>query len=427
MKTASKTVKATKTTAKKTTKAKVAKKPVIKMEAGAIIEPVTGESEAELPAIQNDISSAKQQAEGIEPQDVVRPNPEPETVIQDELSHRQDANNWNWNDATAFESINLRENSNVLNRFEYLPSVLQVGTKKTKYSILTCSDTGAIVGKPFADSYGLLNNGDFIGVIESICNVLDSRGLKWKVTTTGTLANRERMFISLEIEPDASTETIDGREFHAFLNCLNSIPSNQGCTVTFANNTFCVCCKNTFAHVLHGRDGSKFHAALKHSRGLKAALNDIPVLVEAYFSGNEKLFANLKTFNVFPVSISEAEEFLAAFIGRDLKGNLTDKTELKTRSGNMVEKLKELFVKGKGNKGETAFDLFQGVTEFYTHFSAGQSEDTSKQFESSEGGAGYQSKNEFYQWLLAATQSTSNWQGICKVGNTLLVNYRKAK
>lgn len=327
-----------------------------------------------------------------------------------------------WNNK-EIQPIALRENSNVLNRFEYIPEKLQCGGAETGYSMLRCSDNGKLVGKPFAGTYGLLNNSDFIGVIESICAVLDKMGLEWTVATTGSLKDRERTFISLQLSEQAEF-TIGGRVFQAFLNCLNSIPSNSGCTVTFANNTFCVCCKNTFAHVLHGRDGSKFHAAIKHTKGMRAALNDIPVLVEAYFAGNKALFANLQAFNVFPVSLVDAENYFAAFIGRDLKGNLTDKTQLKTRSANMIETLKGLFVKGRGNKGETALDLFSAVTEYYTHFSAGESDDKAKQFESSEGGDGYISKGEFYAWLVAATQDKSRWQAIAKVGDTLLVNYR---
>jgi hypothetical protein len=343
--------------------------------------------------------------------------------IPDELTTCFD-NPWAHN--KQVKSLALRDETNVLHRFEYMPQPLLVGTKKTRYSILACSDNGAIVGKPYAGSYSLLNNGDFIAIIEAIGAELDKLGLKYQVSTTGTIMGRERSFISLQINQQAGT-VIDGREFKAFLNCLNSIPSNQGCTVTFANNTFCVCCRNTFAMCLHDKEGAKFHAAIKHTKGMKASLGDIPKLVNAYFSGNEEIFASLKSFSVFPVSLEQAEDYFAAFIGRDAKGNLTDKTSLSTRTANIIETLKGLHVKGKGNKGETALDLFQAATEYYTHFSAGKSDDKMKQYQSSEAGDGYNSKGEFYQWLMKSIQSTASFNAIAKVGNTLLVNYRKAK
>jgi len=381
-------------------------------------EAIMGDAEANHETVVRDDILAAAMAGDIAAVNAAASLPMPEIEIEDELTTA--ICTWNNKELTP---IALRENSNVLNRFEYVPHVLTVGNRATRFSVLQCSDNGAIVGKPFADSYGLLNNSDFIGIIETIGAALDKLGLKWKVSTTGTLQNRERSFISLQIDA-ASFAVIDGREFHAFLNCLNSIPSNSGCTVTFANNTFCVCCRNTFAHVLQGKDGAKFHAAVKHTKGMKAVLSDIPVLVESYFSGNEKLFANLKAFSVFPVGLIDAENYFAAFIGRDLKGNLTDKTELKTRSANIVETLQGLFARGKGNKGETALDLFQAVTEYYTHFSAGETDNKTKQFNSSESGDGYFSKNDFYQWLVKHIQEKNQFQAVARVGETLLVNYR---
>lgn len=379
-----------------------------------------GEMEATETEIQKDIERA-------ENPEFAPIDPEQTGKFDDELT----TSVVTWNNRNLID-IQLRENSNVLNRFEYIPTILTVNGKPTRYSILSCSDNGAIVGKPFADSYGLVNNSDFLGIIEQIITKIEQMGLKWKVATTGTLYDRERTFISLALgDTQAQSFIVDGREIKTFLNCLNSIPSNSGCTVTFANNTFCVCCRNTFAHVLHKADDTKFHAALKHSRNVKTNLQDIPVLVEAYFTGNQKLFKNLKAFSEFPVTLEECEQYFAAFLGRDSDNELTDKIELKPRSANIVENLKNLFVNGKGNKGQTAFDVFQAVTEFYTHFSAtgqtktGESKDAKKQFESSELGSGYVNKNDFYSWLVRHIQSKADFNGVCKVGDTLLVAYRK--
>ena len=342
--------------------------------------------------------------------------------IADELT--VSVGTWNCKDIAP---IILREPArSILARFEYVPEPLLAGNIKTAYSILRCSDNGKLVGKPFAGSYGLVNNHDFMGVIESIGATIEKLGLKFEVATTGTLMDRERSFVSLKLIGHDKFN-VDGREIQTFLNCLNSIPSNSGCTVTFANNTFTVCCRNTFAHALQCGDGTKFHAALKHTSGVKAALADVPVLVQAYITGNEKLFANLKSFAAFPVNVETAEAYFAAFVGRTIKGELTDKTELKTRSANIVETLKNLFVNGKGNKGQTAFDVFNAVTEFYTHFSAGESENPLKQYTSSEAGDGYVNKGEFYSWLVKHTQTAAGFAGVAKVGETILINYRKAK
>jgi hypothetical protein len=385
---------------------------------GETVIAVSGEIEAIATAICDDATRADG---GKVEADIVTAEKD---TIPDELTNAVPT--WNSKEVAP---IGLRNERNILARFEYVPQPLVIIQNDKKidsgFAVLACSDNGKIVGKAFnPKTYGLLNNADFIGVTETLCAVLDKMGMKYQIATTGTLMGRERSFISIQLSEQA-TFKIGERVFQAFLNCLNSIPSNTGCTVTFANNTFCVCCRNTFAHALQCADGTKFHAAIKHTSGMKAALADVPVLVESYLSGNEKLFKTLGAFSVFPVTAEMAENYFAAFIGRDGKGELTDKTKLSTRSAGIVETLKGLHVRGKGNKGETALDLFSAVTEYFTHYSAGKSENALKQYTSSEAGDGYVSKGEFYSWLVKHIQSQSAFAAVAKVGETLLVSYRK--
>ena len=416
-----------KTLAKKAKAARKAAPPVKSVTVQEIPEVTPVGQEISLQGLADDILRANGVKPAVDETGATVSNPPVstagETVTHDELTVSIDT--WNCKDLAP---ITLRSDRNVLHRFDYVPAAMVLPNgKSTGYSILQCSDNGQIVGKPFnPKTYSVLNNAGFIGIIEKICAVLEKMGIKYEIATTGTLMTRERSFISIKL--DNTSAVIDGREIHSFLNCLNSIPSTSGCTVTFANNTFTVCCRNTYAHVLQGKDGAKFHASVKHTSGMNASLADVPVLVEAYLSGNVALFETLKSFAVFPVGIVDAENYFAAFLGRDAKGNLTDKTELSTRSANIVDTLTKLFVNGRGNKGQTAFDVFNAVTEYYTHFSAGESDDRLKQYTSSEAGDGLRSKQEFFTWLLNATQAGAaglNFSAVAKVGETLLVSYRK--
>jgi hypothetical protein len=56
------------------------------------------------------------------------------------------------------------------------------------------------------------------------------------------------------------------------------------------------------------------------------------------------------------LNASQVDERLNRFIKGESK-----------RSDNMREQVRELFVSGKGNRGETAWDLFNAVTEFENH------------------------------------------------------------
>ena len=76
----------------------------------------------------------------------------------------------------------------------------------------------------------------------------------------------------------------------------------------------------------------------------------------------------------------------------------------------------ELFKTGKGNKGENFADLFQGITDYYTHESAG-GEDVQKQINSSEFGNAAAMKS-FAYVLLGDDKRTAS---TIKIGNKILI------
>lgn len=404
---------------------------------GNVIDAADGAAEATREAVQTDVVRAQIGAEIVTTGQQTTPTPLIDTLpsregLKDELTATEDSGAWNRKGALVPE-IKLRESSNVLARFEYVPSPLILPSgRKSRYQMLTCSDNGLEVGKPFADSYTLIANDAFIGLAETLSAGFDKLGVKHHWTTTGTLMERERQFLSLRMKGNEGETTLKlgRREFVQFINLLNSIPSNAGCTLTIANNSFCACCRNTFARVLHGRDGAKLYVALKHCKGMKARLAEVPLIVEAFFSDNSALFAQLKQWEAFPAGLIDAERMFAAFLNRTAKDELTDKTEISTRTANMGDKLVNLFAGTTGSKtsdGKSALDLFSAITEYYTHFSAGDSDNQWKQFQSSEAGDGLTSKQTFFEWLVKATQEKSHWEAIARVGETLLVSYRKGK
>ena len=345
--------------------------------------------------------------------------------IPDELTATKESHAWNLHGHEVPE-IKLREASNVLNRFEYVQTPLLTSKgQRTGFKIAECSDNGLPVGRPYAKSYGLINNNSFIGLVESFGKVLDGLGLKWSTVTTGTLMDRERQFITIKIE-QAESLKLGKREFRQFLSFLNSIASNAGCTLTINNTSFCVCCRNTFGHALLCDDGTPFYFGGKHTANLKDYIKDLPYVFDAFSKSNGELFKTLKGFNDVGITSTEAEQIFTAFITRDEnKGELDAKGELSTRSFNMVERLKVLFAKGQGNDGQTALDVFSAVTEYYTHESAGESENKTKQLQSSEIGSGARAKRTMFSWLVQSIQDKSRFQAILKLGDQIFVAYAK--
>jgi hypothetical protein len=322
-----------------------------------------------------------------------------------------------WNSKNPIASIGLRDPETcVLAKWDVAgePITLPNG-KATGYNMLVCSDDGLPVGVPYnPESYTVFNNSEMIGIIELILVELDKIGVKYAIATTGSVQNRNKTFISIKIVENEKF-VVDGREFLNFLDVLNSF--NKSCNITFVNSSICVCCQNTFKAALDDDNGA-FYISIPHRKKAKAIVKDVPKLIEASFTASNDFAKNLKHFSEFPVGLVDAENIFAAFIG---KGE--DNAVLKTRSANIVERLAYLFVKGMGNKGETALDVFQAATEYYTHESAGETEDTSKQFESSEFGNAADKKSLFFSGLVKATASKETFAGVARIGEKILLAY----
>jgi len=329
-----------------------------------------------------------------------------------------------WNSATGVETTGATDlrnpEHNILASYDYNVEQLTMGGEPTRFSMLKTSDEGLPVGIPFdPNSYKALLNDGFITVIESLCDALAKLGISYTIATSGTLRNRGRVFIALELG-DMSKFNVGGREFYSFLNCLNSV--DKSCSVTFSNNTFCVCCANTFSSALKGESGAQFHAKVKHTDSMMNALGDVPKLVDLWVTGNEAIFATLNAFDSIGCTAEQAEAAFATFIaGGDVSAIL------KVRSMGIIDKLVSLFNRGKGNKGETLLDLFSGATEYFTHQSAGKTEDPWKQIETSEVGDGSKRKSMFFDLLSEMADSTDKFNGVAKVGQHIMIASRKAQ
>lgn len=394
---------------------------------GVVILAKTGDVESLTSSIIADATRVDANLKGTQ-----SPNPfVTDTDIPDELTATKDSCAWNLH-GHEVESIALRDDSNVLNRFEYVQTPLVTSKGKgTGFDICECSDNGKPVGKPFAPSYGLVTNDKFISLIEAFASVLDKLGVKYSVVTTGTIMSRERQFVTLKIE-QADTLKLGKREFKQFLSFLNSIASNAGCTLTVNNTSFCVCCRNTFAHCLLDVDGSPFYFGAKHTSKIGDYIKDLPRVFESFMASNDAMFGVFTRFNEFGMSMEQAEAMFASLVTRDEnKGELDDKAKLSTRSANIAERLKELFTRGDGNDGQTALDVFSSVTQYYTHESAGETEDKTKQFESSEIGSGAKAKRTMFSWLCQVMQGgdigKARFGAILKLGDKLWIDYRQAK
>lgn len=302
-------------------------------------------------------------------------------------------------------------------RFEYIAEKFP----NSKYSIIRCSDTKHEIGVPFTNSYqGLeMDNSGLMNFIEILQAGIEKEGLKLTIETAGTLKDRNQQFVSFKINGMDEIEA-GGRKIRSFLSILKGL--DKLTSFTFVNSTITVCCANTFAMV-NDDTGAPLYGKVKFTKNCALKIAEVPLIVRSFVSGNESLLKRLNSWHNIGMTPVQAESIFAAWLG-------DNELPMSTRLANIVQRLKALHIGGKGNKGETALDAFNAVTEYYTHESAGETKDPMKQFESSEIGDGAKSKGEFFDFLVKSLVSSDMFTAVCKVGQNILIataNDSKAK
>lgn len=302
--------------------------------------------------------------------------------------------------------------------FRPVPGSEPVAYVPTDTSEIVCTDDqNIIVGKPVDPSYHLLTNGKFLTLVQSAMDRIAGA----IVASVGSVCNRGRIFVTIEV-PEIKSFMAAGREFKPFLNFLSS--HDKSCPFTVNLSTICTVCNNTFGMNLRDEENDTLRIRVKHTSGMPAMLEDVPEIIAAYFTSVQKFAEVMDKLAQMPVSEADAKAFFAAFTTEktdDSDKSKAEKSELSTRRLNQINRLTELFLTGKGNKGKDLSDLFQAVTDYYSHENSGNvdSEDAAdkfKQLASSEFGTGQAMK----AYAFAILQDDKKTAGMIAKGHKVL-------
>jgi len=209
------------------------------------------------------------------------------------------------------------------------------------------------LGKPFdPDSYQLFDSGAFL---DFAGECFKAAGMDNSLSFVTTLYDGSRMTLSRRL-PEADFEDAYGHKINSYINLLNSV---DGSWPVFANisEIRTVCYNTATANLMEGGAGCK-HTPKALSEFIARFPDTLAEALTAHKgSANEYL-----TMAGIPLTFSQAQSFFAFLLG---------KNKLSTRSFNLVNNsLLPLFWKGKGCYGQTAADVYNAVTEFYTHNSS---------------------------------------------------------
>lgn len=291
---------------------------------------------------------------------------------------------WDVKARDLFRPVTIPDNGQEAEHVEYQP---------TGYQELTCTDDDSIIvsKEPISPaSYHVLTNRAFLAVISEA--MLSIPGAI--VASVGSLCNRARIFVTLAV-PDVGSFVAAGREFKPYLNFLSS--HDKSAEFTVVASTVCTVCNNTFSANLQTTEGDTLRIGIKHRPGMAARLANVPGIIAAYYATVEHFKQVMDKLALMPCTALDAQAFFAGLLmdgeGRKMGEGLS------IISRNKVTRLVELFATGKGNHGKDWSDVFQAVTDYYSHESAGLKATKQEQEESSEYKTGATKKARAYMIL----------------------------
>lgn len=314
---------------------------------------------------------------------------------------RQQGINMGWHGKTEIqpkiEFTTSPHNVTILEKPVFVDGVALPG-----YKALIASDDGQIMDVANG-TYKVIQNSV---VWELLANSL--AGIPHEIESCGTVGDRSKWYTSIKLG-ELSTYQIGAREFKSNVNAIWSHDGTMGLFIHDSN--VCIVCQNTI-NASMGSEHS-FNFVVKHTKNANSRLTGIEEAITQLQADRLAFKTQLEVLHNTPCELTQAERILLGFVAEGKK-------ELSTRAENTANRMKELFVRGAGNSGDTMLDLLSGVTEYYTHESSGKNDDQSaminKQFASSEFGAASVRKAGFFQ----ALTDPKRLQTLEETGETLL-------
>lgn len=207
---------------------------------------------------------------------------------------------------------------------------------------------------------------------EALHTSLDS--VEHNVVGGGYTHNGGRIFIQTEVKD--SDFTVNG---DAFSNYITFYSSHDGSSAfeMFDTSTRIIC-KNTMQT---GRraGGKAFKLKVRHTASASIRFEGVMQNLESIFDVRRAAYADMSHLANVPMSYASMLDWATGFFNRSNK--------LTTVSSAKAHEVARLADSGMGNKGETRYDMLNGVTEYLTHGDKGTRRDAASIWRSSEFGS----------------------------------------
>lgn len=242
---------------------------------------------------------------------------------------------------------------------------------------IVTADDNLPVGRPVGSDYKLISNQEIWDAVQEGLS-----GTQHQIVSCGSVSDRALGFVSVKVADNFIAAKRDTQ------NVMNILWGHGGNKAVTARSGFTVVvCQNTFNMAM--AEKSDFKLSLRHTAN--ANVLDLSKAIDAHIGVAAEFKLAMDKLDSVDVKQTEARKIFAGFISG---GEAPETKTGISRFTNTLDRIQELFIYGKGNAGRTMADVFNGITDFYSHESTGGT--AWKQFASSEFGASSTRKTEFF-------------------------------
>lgn len=185
------------------------------------------------------------------------------------------------------------------------------------------------------------------------------KGIGYEVTCVGSLDDRSKVFLSIRLtDKGAGGISVAGDKYKSNLNFLTS-HDGSGSYYIF-DSAVRVVCKNTFNMAMAARTSSNIKHSARHTSGNAFKIEGIVRDIQKALEGRKIFKDECEKMAKIRCDEGMAMEFVV--------GLMFPPSRPKPSPAVMetAYAITDAFKRGDGNNGQTRYDLFNGVTQFYT-------------------------------------------------------------
>lgn len=207
--------------------------------------------------------------------------------------------------------------------------------------------------------YQIHQNRDlFNSMVKAAKEVLGENG--FEIATVGTLGGYAHFFVSIAIKGQNSFTIGENDVWKDFFNLVSSHNGQVASQTLYS--TIRIVCMNTVQMSIVDAANSGQNAKIKHTA------NSVALITPQVFEANLRRWVTERAQTIKTLEMLKGEKIsLDGFRSFAAGVHSNQSTDiLSTNAFNRIGQLAELFVRGKGNSGETRYDALNAFTEFYT-------------------------------------------------------------